>query len=269
MDEGAKLPAVNAISVTAPLGWLAGGWGDLWQAPTVFLCYGFVVALLSGGIVLGVALTGVALWSFTLAAGFVFIAPMLAMGVYEGGRLLEHGKRPTLGQVALVRSAFRRDVALLGLALLIMFAIWIELALVTVGLATNRLDRSPDAFIVFAISTPAGHIMLTWGTAIGGALAWVVFSFVVVSAPMLLDPRHDIFVATVTSVRCVVRNTIPMIVWAAIIAAIILLSVATCFIALIVTIPWLGLASWRAYRALVTSPIPIAPQTLLQQQRSG
>jgi uncharacterized membrane protein len=92
--------------------------------------------------------------------------------------------------------------------------------------------------------------MLLWGSVIGGILAWFVFSLVVVSAPMLLDSRRDIFTASVTSVRCVAQNTLPMLL-AAIIAAMILASLATGFFALIVVIPWLGLASWRAYRALV------------------
>jgi len=251
MSDAAALPAVNAISPTTPLTWLAGAWGDLWRAPGVFLAYGLVVAFISGAIALGLALTGLAFWSVSLAAGFVFIAPIIAMGIYEGGRRLETGQRPTLSQVAVVRSAFRRDVVFLGLALLIIFGIWLELALITAGLAASRFYPTLDAFIAFATTTPAGHGMLMWGSVIGAILAWLTYCLVVVSAPMLLDRETDVFTATVTSVRCVVRNTLPMAVRAAIIAALILASIATGFFALIVVIPWLGLASWRAYRELV------------------
>jgi uncharacterized membrane protein len=73
---------------------------------------------------------------------------------------------------------------------------------------------------------------------------------------MLLDRQNDIFVATVTSVRCVAMNTLPMLIWAAIIAALILLSMLTGFLALVIVIPWLGLASWRAYRCLVQQAAP-------------
>lgn len=251
MNNANHLPAVNTIGLATPLGWLAGAWSDLWRAPAAFLAYGLVVALLSGAVVLGLALTGLAFWSVTLAAGFVFVAPMIAMGIYEGGRLIETGERPALARIAFVRHAFRRDLVFLGLALLIMFGIWLELALVTAGLAASRFYPTLDAFIEFAVTTGAGHAMLLWGTVIGGILAWLTFSLVVVSAPMLLDSRRDIFTASVTSVRCVARNTLPMLVWAAIIAGMILASIATGFFALIVVIPWLGLASWRAYRALV------------------
>ena len=254
MTEQATLPEVRSISVSAPLRWLAGAWGDLWRAPAIFLPYGLIIALAGGSVTLGLAMTGMAFWSIALAAGFVFVAPILAMGIYEGGRILESGQKPGLGAIAVVRSAIRGDVILLGTALLIICGIWLELARVVYGLATSRLDASLEEFLTFAVSTPEGHGMLAWGTLIGGILAWFTFCLIVVSAPMLLDTQRDIFIATVTSVRCVLRNTLPMLVWAAIIAAMILLSIATGFFALIVVIPWLGLASWRAYRSLVVAP---------------
>lgn len=256
MASDNTLPAVNRVGMLAPLGWLGGAWDDLWQAPATFLSYGFIVAFLSGAVALGLTLTGLAMWAVVLAAGFVFLAPMIAMGVYEGGRLVETGQKPTLARVAFVRSAFRADVVFLGLALFFMFGVWIELARVTYGLATYRLYRTLEEFIVFAATTPEGHGMLLWGTVIGGILAWLAFSLVVVSAPMLLDSRRDFFMATVTSIRCVALNTLPMLGWAAIIAAMIVLSICTGFLALIIVIPWLGLASWRAYRALVAESTP-------------
>lgn len=254
MAEPERLPDVNTIRITTPFGWLAGAWGDLWRAPAIFLTYGLVIALAGAAIMLGLAASGMAFWSIALAAGFAFIAPMLAMGIYEGGRLLEAGHKPSLAAIAVIRAAFRRDVVLLGVVLLLIYGIWLELARVVYGLATNRLDVTLSEFITFATSTSQGHGMLVWGTALGGLLAWFTFCLVVVSAPMLLDTRRDMFVASVTSVRCVVRNTLPMLVWAALIAAMLLASILTGFVGLIIVIPWLGLASWRAYRSLVVSP---------------
>lgn len=259
MTEPVRLPAVNTISFAAPFAWLGGAWADLRRAPLPFLLYGLVIAMFSAAAVLGLALTGLAFWAIALTAGFALVAPMAAMGVYEGGRLLEAGQRPTLARIAFVKSAFRPDVVLLGVALLIVFGIWLELAQVVFGIATSQRPRSLDAFIAFAANTPEGNGMLIWGSLIGGLIAWLTFSFVVVSAPMLLDRRADFFIAAVTSVRCVVRNTGPMLLWALIIAAMLLASILTGFAALIVVIPWLGLATWRAYRALVGQPV--APST--------
>ena len=78
---------------------------------------------------------------------------------------------------------------------------------------------------------------------------------VVVSAPMLLDQRTGVFAAIATSVTAVAENFWPMVLWAAILAILTLASAATGFIAFIVVFPWLGLASWRAYRELVPDPV--------------
>jgi uncharacterized membrane protein len=93
--------------------------------------------------------------------------------------------------------------------------------------------------------------MVAAGSVIGGILAFITFSLVVVSAPMLLDRNENVFVAAVTSVRAVNANFGPLLLWAFMISALMTLSALTGFIALIVVFPLLGLASWRAYRALV------------------
>ena len=61
------------------------------------------------------------------------------------------------------------------------------------------------------------------------------------------------FVATLTSLRAVARNFLPMLLWGIIIVALTVLGIATGFVGLIVTFPVIGLASWRAYRDLVPS----------------
>ena len=93
--------------------------------------------------------------------------------------------------------------------------------------------------------------MLLTGTVTGGVIAFVTFALVVVSAPMLLNPHANVFAAVATSVRAVNANFFPLLLWAMIITSLLLLSAATGFLALIVVFPWLGLASWRAYRSLV------------------
>jgi uncharacterized membrane protein len=46
-----------------------------------------------------------------------------------------------------------------------------------------------------------------------------------------------------------------MVLWAVILAVLTLSTAATGFLALVVVFPWLGLASWRAYRELVPDPL--------------
>jgi uncharacterized membrane protein len=81
----------------------------------------------------------------------------------------------------------------------------------------------------------------------------MAYSLVVVSAPMLLNEKTNVFIATITSVRTIAQNFLPMLVWAALIVALTALGIATGFLGLIVSFPVIGLASWRAYRELVPS----------------
>jgi len=93
------------------------------------------------------------------------------------------------------------------------------------------------------------------GTIVGGAIAFIAYSLIVISAPMLLDRKTDVFIATITSVRAVTTNFLTMLIWAFLIATLTAIGIATAFFGLIFIFPIIGLASWHAYRELVpTSP---------------
>lgn len=245
------LPAVNAVDIGAPFRWLAGGWSDMQKALWPCLAYGFALAAAS---IVGSALFIVsngAFWVLALSCGFVFIAPMLAMGLYEAGRLIERDEQPTLSRMLFVREAVRQDVVYLGLALLMIYLLWGRVAQIVYGLSTYSFHETVTGFATFALTTPEGHNMIATGTIIGGAMAFFTYCLVVVTTPMLLDRGANVWMAAVTSFRAVARNPGPMLLWAALIVAFLLASAATGFIGLVVVFPWLGLGSWRAYRDLV------------------
>ncbi len=254
MESSGGLPDVATIDMMAPFRWLRDGWKDLWKAPGPCLAYGLIVALLSFGLCYLLVVSDAEFWVLVLTLGFVFVAPMLAMGLYEAGRVIEQGETPTLGQMLFVRSALRQDLAYLGLFLVLVYLFWGRVAQIVYGLSTYRLHRTMKDFVDFAIGTPDGHSMLMVGSVVGAAFAFFTYCPVVISAPMLLDKRANVFMAIVTSVRAVVENFWPMLLWAAILAILTLSTAATGFLALVVIFPWLGLASWRAYRELVPDP---------------
>lgn len=245
------LPGVNRIGLGAPFGWLAGGLGDMGKALGPCLAYGLGMAAVSIALIYGLIRTDAAFWVFALTCGFVFVAPILAMGLYEAGRRIEAGERPTLGQMLFLPQALRQDLAYLGLTLLVIYFIWGQIAQIVYGLSTYQLYDTVEDFVRFALTTADGHKMLTAGTVVGGFIAFLTYCLVVVSAPMLLDSKANVFVASVTSVRAVSENFAPMLLWAVLIVVLLLATAATGFLAMIFIFPWLGLASWRAYRALV------------------
>jgi uncharacterized membrane protein len=251
MDATLGLPAIRTISLSAPFGWLAEGWRDLMKAPASLFLYGLGLAAASFALCYGVYVTNGAFWVLVLTIGFVMVAPILAMGPYEAGRRIELGERPGLGQILFVRAAFRQDVAYLSLLLVMIYFLWGRVAQIVYGLSTYQIHRDIDSLVAFAVGSEEGRAMLLTGTVTGGVLAFVTFALVVVSVPMLLNPHANVFAAVATSVRAVNANFFPLLLWAVIITALLLLSAATGFLALIVIFPWLGLASWRAYRSLV------------------
>lgn len=251
MEKGGHLPAVNTVGLGAPFGWLAGGWADFRRAPLPSIVYGLCLAAVSAGFAAALFLTGEAKWLLALAAGFLLVAPMFAMGLYEAGRMLERGETPGLGDMLFVRSAFRREVVFLGLALVLVYSVWVEMAFLIYGLSTFKVHRTMVEFLTFMVADPDGIRMALIGTVVGGVIAFLAYTLVVVSAPMLLSRKTDVFIATITSVRTVTRNFLPMLVWAMLIAGLTMLGIATGFLGLIVTFPVIGLASWRAYRELV------------------
>lgn len=245
------LPAVAKVGVGAPFRWLGGAWSDLWKAPFPCLAYGLALSAFSLWFTLTVYAHGASHWIFALSCGFVFIAPLLAMGLYETARCLERGQKPTLLAMILVRDALRQDLAYLGLALLLIFGIWVGFAQIVYGLSTRQIHRNLPDLIAFATGTFEGRRMIAVGSLIGGAVAFLAYSLVVITAPMLLDRRNDVFMAVATSVRSVIMNFRPMVLWALILAALTLSTAVTGFLGLTLVFPWLGLASWRAYRELV------------------
>jgi len=250
-DQTFRLPDVATVSIDAPFKWLAGAWQDYLRAPLPFMIYGIILSGVSAMIAWALVFSGAFAWVFVLSGGFFLIAPILAMGLYEGGRLLEQGRTPGLTDIVLVREAVRLDLAYLGLALFLIYLFWTRIAQIVYALSTPFMHKTPSAFLTFMFTTPDGLSMAATGTVIGGVIAFLAFSLVVISAPMLLSAKTDVFIATITSVRCVTQNFLPMLIWGLLIVALTAFGIATAFFGLILVYPLIGLASWRAYRELV------------------
>ncbi|MCA8903127.1 MAG: DUF2189 domain-containing protein [Hyphomonas sp.] len=248
-----RLPDVNTITIGAPFGWIAGAWRDFLKAPGPCLIYGAIMVVASVGLTALLYHLAAIRWLFVAAAGFMLVAPMLAMGLYQTGRMLERGEKPRIGDILFVRKAMRQDVMILGLALFLVYSVWVEMAHLVYGLSTHKFHKTVPDFVNFMLNDPEGHTMVMTGTAIGGLIAFLAFTVVAVAAPMLLNEKGNVFVAAITSFRAVAANFIPMLVWAMLIVALTVLGIATGFLGLVITFPLIGLASWRAYRDLVPS----------------
>jgi uncharacterized membrane protein len=243
---------LRAIAFDRPWNWLANGWRDMWQAPSVSLTYGIVAAAL--GLVLAFGLAAVGLESLVpvLAGGFLLIGPLLAAGLYETSRVLAAGGKPTFpGSLAAGFAAAGR-LGLLAALLMVFYLIWVRVAvlLVALFLGTNGVPPARE-FMGTLLFTPHGLGLLVVGTAVGAVFAAVVFALSVISIPMLMERRVDAFTAMAMSATAVVQNPKPMALWAALIAGFIALGIVTIGAGLVFAFPLIGHATWHAYRDAV------------------
>jgi uncharacterized membrane protein len=248
--DGLALP-VRRVDVEQPWGWLTAGWRDLCAAPGASLAYGALFVVVSFGLTLGLWLLDLAYLVLPLAAGFLLVAPMLAVGLYEISRKLERGKQPRL--VDAVR-AWRRNaggLAAMGLVLALIMLAWIRIAFLIFALFFGTAEPNLGMLVNSIFFSLVGIPFLVVGTAIGGVLAALVFAIAVVAPPLLLDRDVGALTAMATSVAAVLRNWRVMIGWGALIVLFTAGGLATAFLGLAVTWPLIGHASWHAYRDLV------------------
>lgn len=97
LDLGGGHPVeIHTVSLGRPWAWLAPGWRDLTQAPTTSLAYGAVWVAISLALIAGLWVADYGYWSMTLAAGFMSIGPIVAVGTYGISTRLAQGRIPSL-----------------------------------------------------------------------------------------------------------------------------------------------------------------------------
>lgn len=247
-------PDVRRVGPGAVLRWLRAGWADLWRSPGVSLGIGACCALVSWALAGAVFLTDYAVLILPLVTGFMFAAPLLAIGVYEVSRLHEAGVKPTFAHT---RAALRRNayqIAFMGALLMLFLYGWLRVATMLSALFLGDDIPPLGAFLETAFLSGEHLDFALIGTAIGAVLASIVFGLSAVSLPMLIDRPMDAVTAAVTSMRACLANPVPMALWAAVIVAITLLGVLPGFLGLVLALPLLGHATWHAYRDLVEPP---------------
>jgi uncharacterized membrane protein len=244
-----ETPGVRKVGVGRPFVWLKRGFADLTRVPGTSLTYGVVFAAL-GAVIVALAWRG-GHFAPALTTGFLLVAPFLAGVLYDLSRQLERG-----GPVNTVAAlhAWKRNsgsISLFGLLLALTLIMWERVSAVIFALFYG--GRVPDLrnFAGDVLLSGQYHDLVVAYVVIGGLIAVAVYAFSVVSLPMMLDRDVDVATAIVTSVRCVARNPMAMLLWAAIIVVLTAIGFATWMIGLVLVFPWLGHASWHAYKDLV------------------
>ncbi|WP_425305385.1 DUF2189 domain-containing protein [Chthonobacter albigriseus] len=248
-----RMPTVRMLGTEDIRAALLAGAEDFRRAPQYGLFFGGLYA--AGGILLVLAVTSLHMpWlAYPLAAGFALLGPFVAVGLYEVSRRLETGLPlgwgPVLG-AAYAQSG--KQLAGMAFITLFIFLIWMyQVRLLMALFLGGQSFTTLPGFITVVFTTFDGWMFLAVGHVIGAALSIFVFSLTVVWFPLLLDRDTDVVTAMITSVKTVVTSPVPMIGWAVIVVAALILSAVPIFLGLAITLPILGHTTWHLYRRAV------------------
>lgn len=251
-SEGRPPIVINHISQDDLSDALRMGWRDFKTAPIYGLFFGLVYA--AGGWFLLTLFYATSLHYviYPIATGFALIAPFVAAGCYEVSRRLERCEPLSWGAIlGAVTNERGRELGWMALVTTFTLIIWFDFAVflyvMFFGLKVPGFAELPR--LIF--DTPSGAIFFVVGNITGAAIAFFVFSITVVSCPMLMDREVDFVTAMITSVKAVHANPKVMISWAAMIAFLLAVCIATFFLALPVLLPFLGHATWHVYRKTI------------------
>jgi len=246
---------VRRIGLEQPWTWLSEGWADLCRAPGISLTYGAVFTAVSALLTLGLFLAGMEYLLPPLAAGFMLVGPLMAVGLYETSRRLEAGQPVTLSGVFFVSTKSPAQLAFIGVLLALVLLAWMRIASLLFALFFGTLGFPPvDEIMRLMLFTWEGMGLLIVGSLVGAVLAATVFAISAVAVPLLMVRDMDAISAMLVSVRCVRENLPAMALWAWLIALITACGLLTFYLGLAVTFPLVGHATWHAYRDLIESP---------------
>ncbi|MDH4190321.1 MAG: DUF2189 domain-containing protein [Betaproteobacteria bacterium] len=236
-DERPFVVPCAQLSLDAPWRWLRLGWRDFARAPRLSLIFGVVIMLVS----MAVSAMAWSLGRFALLAallsGFVFVAPLIAVGLYCVSRELSAGRTPSLRQSFVLARRVVGQAGVFALAQLVILLVW------------SRAGMMLSAFFPVNVNDTAMLVeYLAYGSAIGSVFAALTFATMAVSLPMIADRDVDMVTACISSINAVLRNRSAMLLWAFIIAVLTAAGFATAFVGLVVVMPWLAYATWHAYR---------------------
>jgi uncharacterized membrane protein len=245
-------PKIRTISFTDVVRALREGLRDFQRAPLYGLFFGLCYALFGWFILLLLIRFEAGAYGYPMITGFALVAPFAAAGFYEISRRLEAGLPLSWGAVlGCVFGRGGRAVGIMAVVTTFSYIIWLDIAVALYVMFFGLQPLRVPALIEAILTTPTGIVFFIAGNALGAVLAALVFSIMVVSLPIVFDRQVDFVTAMITSVKAVLANWQPMMLWCAIIGVLLGLSLASVFLGLLVTLPILGHATWHLYRRVV------------------
>nr|WP_315491283.1 DUF2189 domain-containing protein [uncultured Rhodoferax sp.] len=250
--SNAPRKTIASLTWGQPFSWLRAGAVDMLAHPGIASFYG--VAFCTMAVVLAAVFRSKPEYTMSIASGCLLVGPFLAMGLYEVSRRRELGITPELGASVTCWDRHLGSMGLLVLVLVVLELLWGRASLVVFAVFFNTGMPSTTG-VLQAVFNPQNWEFVAAYAAVGGAFAMLVFSTAVVSIPMILDRDTDAISAAITSLEVVFTNVGVMVLWGLLLTTLVVLAMLLPWsLGLLVVGPWLGHASWHAYRGSVIWP---------------
>ena len=242
-DELPFVAPCKRLEMLAPLRWLKLGWADIKKAPKQSLTYGSFIVLLCYGVSLMIWTYGGIGLLMSVLSGFLFLGPLLAIGLYSISSQLQADKTPELGYCLREGKRHLGNELIFAVILSVIFLVWARAASMTHILFPEQANAVWTQFIPF----------FAIGTLEGAIFSAIIFCFSAFSLPMIMDRKVDVVTAVVTSINAVFKNKMVSLLWASIIVLIVTIGFATAYIGFVVLMPLVGHATWHAYKETINS----------------
>ncbi|MDX1571447.1 MAG: DUF2189 domain-containing protein, partial [Xanthomonadales bacterium] len=174
-DERPFVAPCVRLKTTAPLSWVRQGWADFRHAPRASLTYGLGIWALSALVTLLAWWFGRFVLVLAMLSGFVFIAPLLATGLYSVSRQVHRGERASVSRSLVRMRQALGNAMVFALALMIIFLVWARAASMVHIFFPAEADAGWFGLVRF----------LFIGSAVGSLFALITFAAAAFSLPMI------------------------------------------------------------------------------------
>ncbi|PTT75321.1 hypothetical protein DBR42_29185, partial [Pelomonas sp. HMWF004] len=222
--------------------------------PAIGLFFGGCFALM--GLAVLMVFRHAPIYTLALCAGFLLLGPLLCLGLYQVSRNLERHRPASLVDSLGAWLPNLGQIAIFGAVLLILEMLWGRAALVVFAVSFDGMPDLAGSVMKLLDARHLGFIAAYLG--VGAVFAGLIFAISVIAMPLLLDRDTDAVSAGLASLRLCLTQPLVMLLWGALLTVLVVLAMLPGFVGLLVVGPWLGHASWHAYRAAM----PAAPPPL-------
>ncbi|MEP3274997.1 MAG: DUF2189 domain-containing protein [Stappiaceae bacterium] len=254
-DEAVVHPKIRRISVADVVDALRLGLNDFWERPShiVFL---FLIYPLIGAVLIMWASGGNALQLiYPIMSGFALLGPFAAVSLYEISRRREQKLDTSWVHAFEVwKSPCVPAIAAVGAMLLVLYVAWLFSAqLIYQSLFGSEAPVALWTFVGEVLTTQRGWALIIVGNGIGFVFALVALATTVIAFPLLLDRDVGALLAVETSVKAMLANPVPMLLWGLIVTMGLLIGSLPFLVGLAIVLPVLGHSTWHLYRKAVVA----------------